>query len=312
MKKNLAYRIFSIIVLVALMVAAILKPWTKASGEWIPLVSGFGNTDFLNIGVVSVLLGAGIIGAALFSIYLLVRRVPVIDYSSVAILFLLLMAANPSFIHFNTIYILLLSLIWMQFCVVELQIFTAFFVLSGATLFYAPAIWLVPFSLLLVPLSGSPDNLKSFVKAFAGFITPHLYLLVFRWIKFGDAGVYFMQYWDSITNIHLLETHWSFPRLFLALCMIYLVMRSSHHLVSTSMGKLPQALLKMQIISLAILLPMFVCFNTEALPLFVIMAYPAAVLFAFYFGTFENSKRAGAEYILLIMAIVINSLSYFI
>ena len=35
-------------------------------------------------------------------------------------------------------------------------------------------------------------------------------------------------------------------------------------------------------------------------------------LFAFYFGTFENSKRAGAEYILLIMAIVINSLSYFI
>jgi hypothetical protein len=312
MIRNLACRVFSIVVLVALSVAALFKPWVNLDNGWIPLVGGFGNTDFLNNGVVSILLGMGIIGATLFSIYLLIRRVSVVDYVSAATLFLLLIAANPSFIHFNTIYILLLSLVWVQLCIVELQIFTAFFILSGATLFYAPAIWLVPLILLLIPFNGSPDSLKSFVKAFAGFITPHLYLLVFRWIKFDDAGVYLMQYWESITNIHLFETHWSFPRLFLALCILYLVMKSSHHLWSTSMGKLPQALLKMQVFLLAILLPMLICFSTEITPLFVIMAYPLSILFSFYFKSYHNAKRTTAEYILLIMAIIINSLSYII
>ena len=312
MMRNLAYRIFSTVVLVALSVAALFAPWTRANSEWIPLVSGFGNTDFLNNWVVSILLGVGIIGATLFSLYMLIRRIQVVSYANASMLFLLLMAANPSFIHFNTVYLLLLSLVWVQLCIVESQIFTAFLILSGASLFYAPAVWLVPFSLLLIPFSGSPDSLKSLVKALAGFVTPHLYLLVFRWIKFDDAQVYLMQYWDSISNIHLLKAHWSFPKLFMVAYVLYLVIKSSHHLLATSMGKLAQGVLKMQILSLVLSLPIFVCFNTETSPLFSIMAYPAAVLFAFYFGNFENGKRAGAEYILLIMAIVINSLSYLI
>ncbi|MBR5856281.1 MAG: hypothetical protein IKY70_03305 [Bacteroidales bacterium] len=312
MLRNLAYRIFTSVVLVALVAVALFDKWSYTDSEWIPLVSGFGNIDFMTNGVVSTLLGAGIVGAILFSIYLLVRRISVIEYSNVSLLFLLLIAARPSFLHFNTIYIVLLCLVWMQFCIVESQIFTAYLMLSVATLFYAPVIWLLPFLLLLIPFSGSPDSLKSFVKAIAGFITPHLYLLTFRWMKFDDAGVYLIQYWNSISDIHLLETHWSFPKLFFVVCVVYLVMRSSQYLFETSMGKLAQGILKMQILSLVMSLPLFICFNTEALPLFIIMAYPAAVLFSFYFGSYANVKRSGTEFILLLMAVIINSLSYII
>ncbi len=313
MKIPAPYRRASIVVLVVMVSVALLVPGiSEQSYGWIPLLGGLDYGNFLNNGAVSILLGIATVGAALFSLYFILRRTSAVNYASTVVILLLLLASNPSFLHFNTVYVLLLSLVWVQYCIIEREIFISFLILSAASLFYAPALWLAPFSLLLIPLSGTPDSFKSLVKAFAGFLVPHIYMVAFRWMRYDDAQVYLLQYWDCITDFHFLEHQLVLPRLFMAIYLFYLLVRASAYSLRSSASKLVQGILKMQILSVSISLPLFICFDCEASPLFPIIAFPAALLITYYFTNFGNNKRIGAELVLMLLAIIINSLSYFI
>lgn len=313
MKIPAPYRRASIVVLVVMVSVALLVPdISEQSYGWIPLLGGLDYGTFLNNGAVSILLGIATVGAALFSLYFILRRTSAVNYASTVVILLLLLASNPSFLHFNTVYVLLLSLVWVQYCIIEREIFISFLILSAASLFYAPALWLAPFSLLLIPLSGTPDSFKSLVKAFAGFLVPHIYMVAFRWMRYDDAQVYLLQYWDCITDFHFLEHQLVLPRLFMAIYLFYLLVRASAYSLRSSASKLVQGILKMQILSVSISLPLFICFDCEASPLFPIIAFPAALLITYYFTNFGNTKRIGAELVLMLLAIIINSLSYFI
>lgn len=306
------YRVLPIVVLALLTLVAVLAPVKGVTQEWIPLMSGM-DTGFLSDNrAVSILLGAGIIGAVLFSLYFLLRRSSALKFPVVSVIFLLIVSSIPSFVHFKTVYILLLLLIWTHFCLTEKQIFTAFMLLSVASLFYAPSIWLVPFSLVFIPFSGAPDSLKSFVKAIAGFLLPHIYMLVFRWMKFDDAGIYLLKFYESIIDVHFMERQLVLPALFMAVYLIYLVSRSAMFVMRSSASKLVHGVLKMQILSLVTLLPLYLCFDSAASPLLPIIAYPSAVLIAFYFSNFSNTKRGEAELVLLLLAIIINCVSHYI
>lgn len=313
MKIPTPYRRVSIAVLVVLAAVALLVPDNTAqSNGWIPLLGGLDYDNIMNNGAVSMLLGVATVGAALFSLYFILRRSSAVNYTSTVVILLLLLASNPSFLHFNTVYVLLLSLVWVQYCVIEREIFTSFLILSAASLFYAPALWLAPFFLLLIPLSGTPDSLKSLVKAFAGFLLPHIYMVVFRWMRYDDAEIYLLQYWDCITDFHFMEHQLILPWLFMAVYLFYLLVRASAYALRSSASKLVQGILKMQILSVSISLPLYICFDCETSPLFPIIAFPSALLITYYFSNFGNIKRVGAELVLLLLAIIINSLSHFI
>ena len=312
MRISSVYKILSVVVLAVLTLVALFMPVKSIGNGWIPIMSGLETWEILQNGAVSILLGIGMIGTVLFSLYFLLRRTSSINFQAVVVVFLLLVSATPAFLHFSTIQILLLLLVWMHYCVVEKQIFTAFMLLSLASLFYAPSIWLIPLSLSFIPFSGTPDSLKSFVKALAGFLLPHIYMLVFRWISFDDAGVYFLGYWDSITDFHFMERKLLLPGLFLSGYLIYIISRASIFAVRSSTSKLVQGILKMQILSLALSLPFFICFDRDGSSLFPIIAYPAAVLIAFYFNNSSNIKRSSAELVLLLLAIIINCVSHYI
>lgn len=306
------YRILPVAVLAAMAAVALFAPVRSVTDSWIPLMSGLEMGFLSDNGTVSILLGTGLIGAVLFSLFFLLRRSAAMKYPAVAVIFLLLLSSIPTFLQFNAVYVMLLLLVWTHFCIVEKQIFTAFMLLSLASLFYAPAIWLAPLSLIFIPLSGAPDSLKSFVKALAGFLLPHVYMLVFRWMTFDDAGIYLIKFWECMKDITLFDREFELPSLFMFIYLAYLVCRASIFALRSSTSKLVQAILKMQILSLAMLLPFFVCFDRDVLPLFPVMAYPSAVLVAFYLSNYTNTKRSRAEMGLLLLSVIINSLSIFV
>ena len=300
------------VVLAALVVMSVMMSQRSYADVWLPLVGGFGNVDFLSNKIVSTVLGFSTVGTILFSIYCLLRRTSAISYGGSVFLFLLLALANPSFLHFTPHLAVLLALVWVQFCFVEEQIFAAFLILSLASLFYAPAIWMVPVFMLLVSARGIQDGLRSIVKALSGFLVPYIYLLVFRWMRFADAGLFLNEYFEHMTDLHIFETPILFPKLFFVFYVSYLAIRASLYIYSTSAGKVTDELLKEQVRLSVVLLPFLFLFNTESQPVFTLMAYPVAILVSYYFKNSGNRRRAGVEMILLVMAVVINFLSYII
>lgn len=300
-------------VLLALLPVALFVPLENVADEWIPLVSGFADTEFFGSGAISVVLAIFFIAATLFAVYCILLKTTAVPVMHTILIFGMLLLSDPYSLRFSAVYPVLLCLVWAQFCLLENQVYTAFLLISAASLFYAPAVWFVPAAIILLPLNGVPDFLRVFVKAMGGFITPQLYLLVFRWIKFNDAHIYLEHYIaqtvEIVVPLHLLHLY----DYFLIICVLYMVIRSMAFAFSRMPNGMASYILKTEMAMFWLALVMFVCFySTLETPLLNLAALPAALMLSYYLKNCSKRNRVTAEYLILMCAILLRGFSHLV
>ena len=311
MRSKFIQTVLPVCVLLLLATMSYLLPAGVGSNGWIPLVGGFFNADVLSNPLVSVPLMVLCLAATVLGIYLILLKTNTIPFGRCLALFLAMMAVSPSLLQFNQIYPVLACIVWAQLCLLERQVFVAFLLLSGASLFFAPAIWLVPVVLMLMPFNGMPDQLRVFVTSLSGASLPHLYLVVFRWIKFDDAGVYLYHFskeaMETGTPFHYLEL----TDYFLMLVIVYILFRVISHFVTKGAKGFIEYMFKVNLLMAVVAFALFMVFaGNQSYSLLYLTFMPLAVLFSYYFKSNEKLRRANIEYLVLMCSLVLCGISH--
>ena len=299
------------ILVVLVVISALASVGYRGGSEWLPVLGGLGNAAFLENLFVSIPLLFLSILAIFSGLYVVLLKTNSIDFSQTSIILLLIMAANPYSLHFNSIYPVMACMIWFQFCFLENQIFASFMLLSLGSLFYAPAIWFILAFTILLTVSGTPDPLRALVKAFGGACLPHLYLLVFRWIIFDDAGVYLYHFMGQILEIgspfHLIRM----PQYFMFLLLLYILVRAISFFYIKSPKGILEYLLKTDLWMMVSAFIIFLFFySSTSTMLFAIVSLPASIMLSYYFKNCERVSRTNVEFLLLVCGLLICCISY--
>ncbi|MEG2321124.1 MAG: DUF6427 family protein [Bacteroidales bacterium] len=300
-----------------LLFTSFLVPFINKTDEWIPLLSGFIETDVFYSNKYLLAVG-GILSITVLAISIYFVNSKALDNTFrvyyTQLFFLLIVLANPTSIYFSTIYPAAILLTWMQFYFIIKQRFIAFFLISIASLFYAPIIWIIPI-VLIISLIGIPDILREFFKSLGGIIIPYLYVFVFRHIYFNDVDVFIQQYINEITTINFPIYSLSFTTMFLLLCFFIIYIHATVALLkkinrqSINMGYI----LRIELIaSLLAILIFFIFWGNKSTPLCVILACPFSIILSNYVTANKQSYPLRVELILLMSAVVIARIAYFI
>lgn len=228
--------------------------------------------------------------------------------------FLLLTLVNPSSVYFSGVHIALLLFVWGQYCYVINQKFTAMFLLSAASMFFAPFVWISPI-IMAVSLFGAPDLARTAVKSLGGILLPPLYLMVFRYMAFDDAAVFADKFIEQATlfspPFYNLNGSTIFLILVLAVVLFYAVTYMFRKMYSVSI--FVSRILKMEFLSLILgVFALVLWSGDEALPINMAVALPAALLFSNYFTRNISKKGTKIQLILILCAVAISRLSYFV
>ncbi len=313
MKSRFIQTLLPFCVLLILVAISLFSSADADGMGWIPLVGGFADTEMLDVPYISVPLSLVSIVVILSGLYLVLLKTNAIPLGRCILLFLLFVATNRNFLHFNQIYPLLACVVWMQYCLLGGQIFGAYALLSAASLFYAPAIWLVPAMMVFLPFSGIPDQLRIFVKSVSGAVLPHLYLLVFRWIKFGDAAQYLSYFAHSATDPNPPFHQLGMPQYFMLLLLLYVLFRAiSFIMAKNPMGTLAY-LLKLEVVLLVLSFVLAILFGGDnGNALLVLFFMPASVILSYYFRNCGKTGRTDIELAMLPIAALLCGVSCFV
>jgi hypothetical protein len=300
-----------------LAITSYLVPATDGGEGWIPLLSGYADLTAFN----GNLLLRGILGGV-FNV-LTVLSLLVINTKSVnnvfnpnltVAFFLIILLLDPGAAYFNSLHPALLLFVWGQYCFISNRKFLSMFLLSSSALFYAPLILVLPL-VLVISIIGASDMLRVAVKSLGGLLLPFLYVLSFRYMAFGDATVFIEEYINHSLNFSSPLQTLSFPSIFQGLCIIAITL----HSVSYSFARLysnsiiTEHVLKMELMCLILGGGLFFLFlGNGEVPVNMIVALPASMLFSHYFTGNITAAPARIELILLCSAAVICRLYHFI
>ena len=313
MSSRIIQTVLPLFTFIVLAVLSFFAPIEQIGGEWIPLIGGFGNTEILDNLFVLVPLLILSLSIIFVGVYFFILRVNAISFLHVITLFLLFIAANPYSMRFNAIYPAMACIIWFKFCLFNSQVFAGYLLLSAASLFYAPIIWLVPASVLILPLNGMPDPLRTSVKALSGSLLPHIYVLVFRWIRFDDADVYLYYFTQQATDISFPFNNLGIPDYFLLLVIIYVLFKALSFFAVKSPKGFMEYILKSEIFMMVISFVLFLLFGgNEQITLLSVTLMSVSVIFAYYFKNCEKVTRTNMEFLMLICALILCAVSHII
>ena len=300
-----------------LAISSYLIPMGERGEEWIPLFSGFADLSFLwdNMWLLGILGGVFNILIAASLLVINTRGINnVFNPRLTAAFFLLFILLHPGSVYFNCLHPALLLFIWGQYCFIVDQKFTSMFLLSCAALFYAPLLWTLPI-VWAISIAGVADIPRVAVKSLGGLILPLVYLVCFRYMAFNDAGVFVQQYLSHAMEFLPVLNSFRVSSLFLVLCIAAISVHSILFMFSKlySNSIVTEHILKMEFMCFVLSVVLVALFwGNGVLPLNMLFALPAALLFSHYFTGNINAASARMELILLCCAAVIFRLSYFI
>ena len=311
MSSRIIQTVLPFLTFILLAVLSFFAPIEQTNGEWIPVIGGFGNTEVLDNLFVSVPILILLAAVIFTGVYFFILRVNSISFLHVITLFLLLIAANPYSMRLNAVYPAIACIIWFKFCLFNSEVFVGYLLLSFASLFYAPIIWLVPASVLILPLNGMPDPWRTSVKALSGSLLPHIYVLVFRWIKFDDAEEYLYYFTQQATDISLPFSKLGVPDYFMLLVVLYIVFKALSYFSLKSPKGFVEYILKSEIVMMIVSFLLYLLFaGNEQVTLLSITLMSVSVIFAYYFKNCEKISRTNMEFLMLICALVLCSVSH--
>ncbi|MGM9774055.1 MAG: hypothetical protein ACI3Y2_02475 [Candidatus Egerieousia sp.] len=288
------------------------------SGGWVPILSGYCDieavTSYTGWGI-----ALGLLCATLLFVSVYIVSYPVLNTERERIVAVLLSSSiiftDPRAVCFNSIYLAALCLVWVQFYVLRgEQYYIGFFLVSLASLFFAPVIWVIPIALLLV-FTDMQDGLRKLLKAIGGMLTPYILFLSFRYMCFDDVGEFLHAFYGEMTKFSfgLFANHLSY--IFLVLCTIIIVLRAMTQIVSglRRTGIAEAHADKLQCINVLLNCTLFLMFcGAAGTPLSPLIGAPLAILLSKHFSAQANSAAAKIEWIILLCALVVARLGYFI
>lgn len=311
MKSKFIQTVLPVFVVLLLVALSVLSPVGRGGDGWIPLVGGFFNAELLGNQYLSVPLMVLCLAVTMLGMHMILMKTNAIPPGRSALLFLALLASNPYSLDFNQIYPVMACMVWAQFCLLERQVFVAYLLMSMASLFYAPVIWIVAVLLLLMPVNGLPDQFRVFVTSLAGACLPHLYLLVFRWIKFNDAGVYLYHFANEAIETGMPFHYLGLTDYFMILVVFYILFRSVSHFVVKGPKGFMEYMFRMNGLMVFVAFVLFILFGgNQHLPLLPLAFVPVSILSAYYFKSCEKLYRANIEYLVLMCSLVLCGLSH--
>ncbi len=264
----------------------------------------------------SILLGLFSFVLLLFSTY--VVSAPMLPQPSERATALLFVAAihfiNPNALYFSPIYPASIALLWAHYCLLNRQLFTGFFLIAVASMFYPPIIWTTPFAALLL-LAGEQDALRSIIKFLGGLLVPFILLLSVQYLLDRDVVDYLSHFLSRITTISITLASKDLVYLFMLLCLTVVAVHAILILfVSIKTKGIADAyLIKTECIYVILTFLLFLFFGSkESLPLSVLVGCPLGILLSKYFFDFGNKPLARVEILLLLVALVVARLGYFI
>ena len=264
----------------------------------------------------SILLGLLSFVVLLFSTYIV--SAPMLPRPSERTTALLFAAAihfiNPNALYFSPIYPTSIALLWAHYCLLNRQLFTGFFLIAVASMFYPPIIWTTPFAALLL-LAGEQDALRSIIKFLGGLLVPFILLLSVQYLLDRDVMGYLSRFLSRITTISITLTSKDLAYLFMLLCLTVVVANAMFTLLNNfkTKGIADAYFLKTECIYVFLTFALFLLFGSnETMPLSVLVGCPAGILLSRYFSDFGNKLLARVEIVLLLVALVVARLGYFI
>ncbi len=302
--------------LLGLTISSYLIPAADRGEEWIPILSGFFDMSIMGESMWTMAFLGG-----LFNV-LIVVSLAVINAKSVnnvfnphltTSFFLLLILLDPQSVWFSCLHPAVLLFVWGQFCFIINQKFTSMFLLSCSALFYAPLIWTLPL-VWAISIIGTADIFRVAVKSFGGMLLPPLYLLCFRFMMFGDAGVFIDEYISRAVEVSSPMASVEFTSIFLVICISAIMLHAVSYIFSTMFRNniVTGHILKMELMCLVLGVLVFVLFfGNGNIPVNMIVALPMAMIFSYFFTANINAASARIELILLCCAAVLQRLSYF-
>ncbi len=214
-------------------------------------------------------------------------------------------------------YIPSLALLWAHFCILRNQPFTAFFLMTCATLFFPPLIWGLVLTFLIMLLTTDGNSLKFILKCFGGIILPLLLLASVAFLILGnDIWHFFVQFKAS----EIIEFSFPFdnPTLITIFTLgvgIVIILRSVQYLFSLSQrsSKESSFIIYNQLVYLFLAITLSLFFYKKESGLAMVLTAPAAgmILSRYFLG-----EKVSAIYKILLVvfcfAVLMGRLSYFI
>jgi hypothetical protein len=156
-----------------------------------------------------------------------------------------------------------------------------------------------------------PDQLRVFVTSLSGAFLPHLYLVVFRWIKFDDAGVYLYHFANEAVETGAPFHYLELADYFLVLVIFYLLFRVVSSFVTKGAKGSIEYMFKVNLLMAIVAFALFVIFaGNQNFSLLSITFMPLAILFAYYFKSNEKNRRTNIEYLVLMSSLALCGLSH--
>jgi len=266
---------------------------------------------------VSIIIGLACILLLLVSVY--ITSEPVVPRHQdrlIAVAFsAALIFACPGALLATPIHPAAIALLWAQFCMLKEQYFTAFFLMGISAMFFPPVLWIAVLVILFMLLAGLQDPWRNFLKFFGGLIVPYILVFGFRYLMGYDLVALGKWYAGEMISIGYDVFSLNIPMLFLVVCIALIFVHAVIKFMR-NMGELGIAesyALKVQIINVAVCAAAFVLFASSGrYPVAILACCPAAVLFSRYFSQFGQLPWLRIEVVILLCALLVSRLGYFI
>lgn len=306
------------LVSVFLFVSSFFIPAKESAAEWIPLFSGYWDPEVLtDASLLSKILG--LFCAALLLVSMYIVSYPVISTHTERVVASLMCASiiftNPGAVNFSPIYPAALALVWVQYFILRGErYFIGFFLISLASLFFAPLIWVFPIALVLV-FSDMQNALRKLLESVGGTLVPYIIILSLRFICFNDVEEFLHLFAAETSKVSFLLLTSHLSSIFLLACIVTISLHAMLIGISElrTRGIQEAHAIKTHYISVVLGGLVLLLFSgSGSIPLPLVAAAPVAVLLSGYFSRRAGYPSAKIEWIIMLCAFAVARLSYFV
>jgi hypothetical protein len=293
------------------------KAGTPPSDYWIPMLTGFIDTDFFSV-TVSVLISMAAAGYTAAILYMVNEKFINSGKSSATLvmLYFILLMSDSETIFFSGSSIAAPLFLWAIISTINsgnenAEIFKAGFLISTATLFDYHLVAMIPL-VLYYSLVNRSFALRSFVISVISVILPYLITISVRHILFADSHLFLTMLWEDITGI----TTPSFnPESVAKIIILLFSAVLTYRVITSILSRLSSyktikylALMRLIITSL-IILSIIVFYDNIGGRFMTLLSIPGAYLINEYLFLDSTGKYRRAEFLVMLILLAVMRLS---
>jgi len=278
----------------------------------------FGGTPLSGILAVTLLL------LTAFSIFVLDNTFSTGINHILPLIYIFFVSTNPNSVFLTPMHAVALLLIWSFFFSVDYRVkglkleslLKSFFLLSCASFFYAPVLWLFPI-MFAINIRSSEDKIKFIFISIIGTILPFIFLLGTDYLINGCENTVELinRYCTLLVNIEEKFFPYSAAKIFkIIVIVIFSIQATVYLLKRMNSFKIAKSRSLTRIITYLFFLIIIVFFfnRSDREPTGLIIYIPISIILSEYISTNYNRKQGMITNLIIMCAIIIERLAYLI